>query len=78
MFNACCNVLQKSGCKWLMFNCWTKQFEEQNLMYDIPQYIFNNTTIDRIIEGKEYIYWNKKEHENVSGILFDKLNELYG
>lgn len=82
MINSCENVLNKSRCKWLMFDVWCEQCDRDSFT-DIPQYIFRDSHLlnaSRNIPGtktnKEY--WTKEEHVHVSDMLSNKLIEIYG
>lgn len=73
MYNSCLNVLNESGCKWIMFNAWAKQAD--GVFHD--NYIYSDTTMDKII-GNPDGYWNTEQHYQVSNIILDKLKEIYG
>lgn len=74
MYNSCIQVLEKSGCKWLMFNAWIKQADG---VYH-RNYVYSNTTMSGIIQKNTSGYWTKQEHEKVSNTLINCLDELYG
>ena len=74
MYNSCIQVLEKSGCKWLMFNAWIKQADGEYHR----NYVYSNTTISGIIQKNTPGYWTKQEHEKVSNTLINCLDELYG
>jgi hypothetical protein len=80
MFHSSCRVLEQSGCKWLMFNTWAKQYDKTSTEFDIPQYFMGqNHIMSEYIRGTKSIsYWSEKEHEMVADLLYDKLNKLYG
>jgi hypothetical protein len=73
MYNSCIQVLENSGCKWLMFNAWIKQTDGE---YH-KNYVYSNTTMSNIIQKHTPGYWNKDEHTKVSDVLVNCLNELY-
>lgn len=80
MFHSCCHVLEQSGCKWLMFNTWAKQYDKPSTDFDIPQYFLGQkTTMTEYIRGSNSVsYWSVQEHDTVSTLLRDELNRLYG
>lgn len=80
MFHSCCRVLEQSGCKWIVFNTWAKQYDKISTEFDIPQYFLGqkNTMTEYIRNTREISYWSEKEHELVADLLCNKLNELYG
>ena len=76
MFSSCVNRLEKSKCKWLMFNAWCLQYTKNDTLFDIPQYVlgYHNTMTDYI---KKQLYWMPPEHNEVASILFDHYNTIY-
>jgi hypothetical protein len=80
MFHSCCRVLEQSGCRWMMFNTWAVQYDKTSTEFDIPQYFLGQkTNMTEYIRGtKTCSYWSEKEHELVTDLLCDRLNNLYG
>jgi hypothetical protein len=81
MVNSCENVLNKSKCKWLMFDVWCDQCDDDQFT-DIPQYIYRGSHLlnaSRGIPGRktDKEYWTKEEHIHISDMLANKLKELY-
>jgi hypothetical protein len=77
MFNSCENVLNKSECKWLMFDVWCDQCDD-DCFTDVPQYIFRGSHLlntSRGIPGRETNkeYWSKEEHMHVADLLIKEL-----
>jgi hypothetical protein len=77
MFNSCQNVLNNSGCKWLAFDVWCDQCDDNDFV-DVPNYRLRGTNLlnaSRNIAGKETdkLYWTKEEHNNVSNLLIKEL-----
>lgn len=78
MFTSCENILNKSGCKWLSFDVWCDQCDDDYLA-DNSNYILRGTNLlnaSRNIPGKETdkVYWSTEEHINVADLL---IKELY-
>jgi hypothetical protein len=77
IFNSCENVLNRSGCKWLMFDVWCDQCDD-DCFTDVPQYIFRGSHLlnsSRGILGRETDkeYWSKEEHIHVADLLIKEL-----
>ena len=77
MFNSCQNVLDKSGCKWLAFDVWDEQCNDNDFA-NVPNYILRGTNLlnaSRNISGKETDkeYWSKDEHVAVADLLIKEL-----
>lgn len=79
MVNACIYKLQKSGCKWVMFDAWHENVNYALTIRDInfPNYISPGTTMCELLSIDEVRYWNVAEHEEVARIVYNKLQELY-
>jgi len=81
MFTSCQNVLDKSGCKWLAFDVWCDQCDDEQYK-DVPNYILRGTNLlnaSRNIPGKENEkeYWSKEEHVAVADLLIKELKNGY-
>lgn len=81
MFTSCQNVLDKSGCKWLAFDVWCDQCDDEQYK-DVPNYILRGTNLlnaSRNIPGKENEkeYWSKEEHIAVADLLIKELKNGY-
>ena len=77
MFTSCQNILDKSGCRWLAFDVWCDQCDD-NFFTDIPNYILRGTHLlnaSRNIPGKDTDkeYWTKEEHIKVADLLIKEL-----
>jgi hypothetical protein len=77
MFNSCENILNKSRCRWLAFDVWTEQCDDEEFK-DVPNYILRDTNLlnaSRNITGKETDkeYWSKEEHVSVADLLIKEL-----
>lgn len=77
MFTSCENVLNKSGCKWLAFDVWCDQCDD-DCFTDVPQYIYRGSHLlnaSRGIPGRDTDkeYWSKEEHEHIADMLYDRL-----
>lgn len=77
MFTSSQQVLNKSGCKWLMFDVWCDQCDD-DCFTDAPQYIFRGShllNVSRGIPGRETNkeYWSKEEHMHVADLLIKEL-----
>lgn len=77
MFTSCQQVLNKSGCKWLAFDVWCDQCEDEYFLEE-ERYILRGTNLlnaSRAIEGKktDKEYWDKEEHINVADLLIKEL-----
>lgn len=78
MFTSCQNVLDKSECKWLAFDVWCDQCEDNDFK-DVSNYVLRGTNLlnaSRGISGKETDkeYWSIEEHEKVAELLIQELN----
>jgi len=78
MLNACYQKLEKSGCKWLMFNAWSVPISKKISAPD--QFLFGvDQNMTEIIRKNQNLdYWSKEEHQLISIMLKSKLNEIYG
>lgn len=77
MFTSCQNILDKSGCKWLAFDVWCDQCDD-DVFTDVPNYILRGTNLlnaSRGIPGKDTNkeYWTKEEHIKVADLLIKEL-----
>lgn len=76
MFNSCENTLNKIGCRWLAFDVWCDQCNDN--VIDSHNYILRGTNLlnaSRGIAGKETDkeYWSIEEHVNVANLLIKEL-----
>lgn len=81
MFNSIQNVLDRSGCKWLAFDVWCDQCDDNDFQ-NVPRYTLRGTNLlnaSRGIIGKETDkeYWSAQEHEIVAELLIEELNNEY-
>jgi hypothetical protein len=81
MFSSCQNVLEKSGCKWLAFDVWCDQCDDDQYK-EVSNYILRGTNLlnaSRNIPGKDNDkeYWTKEEHITVADLLITELNNGY-
>lgn len=77
MFTSCQHTLDKSGCKWLAFDVWCDQCDD-DVFTDVPNYILRGTNLlnaSRGIPGKDTDkeYWTKEEHIKVADLLIKEL-----
>jgi hypothetical protein len=77
MFTSCQNILDKSECRWLAFDVWCDQCDDDVFM-DVPNYILRGTNLlnaSRGIPGKDTDkeYWTKEEHIKVADLLIKEL-----
>jgi len=77
MFTSCQNILDKSECRWLAFDVWCDQCDDDVFM-DVPNYILRGTHLlnaSRGIPGKDTDkeYWTKEEHIKVADLLIKEL-----
>lgn len=77
MFTSCQHTLDKSGCKWLAFDVWCDQCDD-DVFTDVPNYILRGTNLlnaSRDIPGKDTNkeYWTKEEHIKVADLLIKEL-----
>lgn len=77
MFGSVVHRLSTIGCKWTVFNTWTRQYHGTTNQLDIPQYLLGhkNTMNFKLRRNADLKYWNKEEHIAVSQIIFEHLNE---
>lgn len=83
MVASVCFVLEKIGCKYIMFDGWTNPCSNE-FFKDIPQYVFRGTTIAHIARGFEggiqlpdKRHASKEENLFVSELIEKKIKELY-
>lgn len=76
MFSSCIHRLEKSKCRWLMFNGWCKQYNKKDKLFEIQEYVlgYENTMANHI---QKELYWMPKEHKAISTILFDNYKKIY-
>jgi hypothetical protein len=77
MFTSCQNILDKSGCRWLSFDVWCDQCDD-DVFTDVPNYILRDTNLlnaSKGIPGKDTDkeYWTKEEHIKVADLLIKEL-----
>ena len=77
MFTSCQNILDKSECRWLVFDVWCDQCDD-DVFIDVPNYILRGTNLlnaSRGIPGKDTDkeYWTKEEHIKVADLLIKEL-----
>lgn len=77
MFTSCQHTLDKSECKWLAFDVWCDQCDD-DVFTDVPNYILRGTNLlnaSRGIPGKDTDkeYWTKEEHIKVADLLIKEL-----
>jgi hypothetical protein len=77
MFTSCQNILDKSRCRWLAFDVWCDQCDD-DVFTDVPNYILRSTNLlnaSRGIPGKDTDkeYWTKEEHIKVADLLIKEL-----
>jgi hypothetical protein len=77
MFTSCQNILDKSGCRWLAFDVWCDQCDD-DVFTDVSNYILRGTNLlnaSRGIPGKDTDkeYWTKEEHIKVADLLIKEL-----
>ena len=77
MFTSCQNILDKSECRWLAFDVWCDQCDD-DVFTDVPNYILRGTNLlnaSRGIAGKDTDkeYWTKEEHIKVADLLIKEL-----
>jgi hypothetical protein len=79
MFTSCQQVLNQSQCKWLAFDVWCDQCDDDYLL-DVDNYILRGTNllnVSRNIPGKitDKQYWTKQEHMDVADIMIKELSK---
>jgi hypothetical protein len=77
MFTSCQNILDKSECRWLAFDVWCDQCDD-DVFTDVSNYILRGTNLlnaSRGIPGKDTNkeYWTKEEHIKVADLLIKEL-----
>ena len=77
MFTSIQQVLNKSECKWLVFDVWCDQCDD-DCFTDVSQYIFRGSHLlntSRDIPGRDTDkeYWSKEEHMHVADLLIKEL-----
>jgi hypothetical protein len=77
MFSSCQNVLEKSKCRWLAFDVWCEQCDDETFK-DVSNYVLRGTNLlnaSRNIPGKDTNkeYWSEEEHRNVADLLIKEL-----
>lgn len=77
MFASCQSVLDKAGCKWLAFDVWCDQCDD-DVFADVPNYILRGTNLlnaSRGLPGKQTNkdYWSHEEHICVADLLLKEL-----
>lgn len=77
MFHSCLHILEKSKCKFLMYDVWCQQCDD-NLFTDINNYIFRGThllnavrDIPGYITDKDYL--DVTEHNKIADMLIERL-----
>ena len=78
MFNSCQYVLNKSCCKWLAFDVWCDQCDD-DIFTEVKNYKFRGThllNLSRDIPGRETNkeYWSIEEHEKIADLIMKELN----
>lgn len=78
MYNSTLHILEKSKCKWMMFNGWQVQCKQSNVNFH-ENYIFPETTMSLELGRKkeDFSYWSKEEHEKVSEIILTNMKKIY-
>jgi hypothetical protein len=66
-------VLQKSGCKFIMFDGWMKHCDK-DIFNDVPQYLFRGTTINSVVKEmcgipQSLEYPTTEEHKVITELL---------
>lgn len=75
--------LDKSNCRYIMFDGWMKNCHEK-FFKDVPNYVFRGTTIAnrcRNVPGTErdnHNYATEKEHEIMAQLIHKELIKIYG
>lgn len=83
MMSSCLYHLQKSGCKFIMFDGWTKQCDECYFK-DIPQYILRGTIAANYGRGetgtqlKDKKYPSPVEHQKIADGVLEHMQKIYG
>jgi len=73
MINTCMHKITTSGCRWLMFNTWCN--EKQNNFYP-KNFCFPDSNLTQILNTKDY--WNPDQHIQVANIIYDQYVKIYG
>lgn len=82
MIASCIHYLQKSKCKFIMVDGYTKQCKD-NVFKDVPQYFLRGGTMVNHIRGrsgnefKDKTHLSINEHEIACDILVQNLKEIY-
>ena len=82
MLSSCCYNLDKSGCRYLMFDGWITPCYA-NEFRDIKQYVFRDTTLGNMKRGysgtllPDKTYPNEMENMFAADLIYKKYMELY-
>lgn len=83
MMTSCLYVLQKSGCKFIMFDGWM-QHCDANMFNDIPQYILRGTTMNNVTKDlsgtttKDLGYGGPHQNQIIANTVYEHLEKIYG
>jgi hypothetical protein len=79
MFTSVLYNLNKSECKFIMFNSHTSPYSQKKDILDIPQYFLGvDGNMCKFIRNNNNIdYWNKNEHILVAEALYNYKKEIY-
>ncbi len=77
IFTSCQQILEKAGCKWLMFDVWCDQCDD-TCFTDVSNYIYRGTHLlnkVRNIPGRDTDkeYWSIEEHIKIADMLIEEL-----
>ena len=80
MFSSCYHILNKSNCKWVMFNTWCSQYSKLDEVYNTPNYFFKDSeNLTNYIRKNDNVeYWNDTEHLLASEIILENIEVIYG
>ncbi len=83
MMTSCLYVLNKSGCKYIMFDGWCKHCDD-GLYKDIPQYIIRGTTMNNITKNltgtteQDLGYGDPRQNKIICDTVYENLERIYG
>lgn len=80
MFTSVLYNLNKSECKFIMFNSHVNTCSQKKDILNMPQYFLgSNSNMCKFIRNNDNIdYWNEDEHKFIAEVLYKHIKEIYG
>lgn len=83
MMTSCLYVLNKAGCKYIMFDGWCKHCRD-DLFTDVPQYILRDTTMNNVTKNLSGVteqdlgYGGPEQNQIIADTVYEHLEQIYG